>query len=68
MYCKKCKDSIDQRRLKLLPKASLCLECQKENDVFKYRMKTVGFDDGPTIAKDLESWNLLKKQKQIKDI
>lgn len=68
MKCSKCQDPIDPRRIRLIPATSLCVECQSESDVFKFKMKTVGFDDRPTIARDLKSWSLLKKQKQTKDI
>lgn len=68
MKCIECNDPINARRLKIVPKTLLCKECQEDQDVFKFKMKTVGFNDFPTIARDLESWNLLRKQRQTKDI
>lgn len=66
--CEECDKPIPVKRLELVPNARLCVQCQSENDVFKYKMKTVGFDQSPTIARDKKSWELLKKQKQVKDI
>jgi hypothetical protein len=51
-----------------VPNTTLCTECQKANDVFKYKMKTVGFNDEPTIAKTKKDWDILKKQKKVRDI
>lgn len=66
--CDECGDPIPPKRLELIPNAELCVKCQSKKDVFKYKMKTVGFDDAPTIAKNEEDWKLLEKQTQIKDI
>lgn len=66
--CDQCGEEIPPKRLELVPNAELCVKCQSKKDVFKYRMKTVGFNDTPTIAKNEEDWKLLEKQTQLKDI
>ena len=66
--CEDCGEEIPDRRLKLIPSTIRCVICQSLNDIFKYKMKTVGFGDEPTIARDKETWEVLKKQKKVKDI
>ena len=47
----------------------LCAGCKELlGDDFKWRMKTVGFNEEPTIARTEEDWKVLEKQKQVKDI
>lgn len=68
MRCIECNIDIPLARLKLVPSTTLCALCKTYEDDFKFRMKTVGFNDEPTIAKTRQSWDLLKKQKAVKDI
>jgi uncharacterized protein (DUF1499 family) len=68
MKCKECDNSIDRRRLALVPTSSLCVECQSVEDVFKFKMKVVGFNDEPTIARSKKHWDVLKKQRKVQDI
>ena len=66
--CEKCGDEIPPKRLELIPNTTLCVHCKSKNDEFKYKMKTVGRDDEPTIAKDKKTWEKLKKQKKLGNI
>jgi len=66
--CERCNKAIPLKRLELVPNTELCIECQKKNDVFKWKMKQVGRDPEPTIAKTKKDWDKLKKQKVTKDI
>lgn len=66
--CEECLETISQKRLVLMPFTRFCTQCQSEQDVFKYKMKAVGFDDEAKIAKNKKDWDLLKKQKRVKDI
>lgn len=66
-YCSECDKDITARfRLTM---STICVECKSEQqDDFKWKMKTVGFNDKPTIAKTAKDWKVLKKQKAVKDI
>lgn len=66
--CSECGENISLARLRIIPHTTMCVECQKENDVFKFKMKIVGFDDEATIARNKKDWDLLKKQKKVRDI
>ena len=67
--CNECDDLIPAKRIELVPNAEYCTACQeKVGDTFKYKMKTVGFSDEPTIARTKDQWEILKKQKKVRDI
>ena len=66
--CEQCGEEIPKKRLEIIPNAEYCVRCQSRKDVFRYKMKTVGFDDSPTIAKNEKDWKLLEKQSRLKDI
>jgi len=66
--CSQCNQQIPPKRLELIPSTTCCADCKSDEDVFKYKMKTVGFNDTPTIAKNKKEWELLRKQKAVKDI
>lgn len=67
--CEECEEPIPLGRIELIPNVRFCVECQHlVGDVFQYKMKTVGFNEEPTIAKTKEHWEVLKKQKQVRDI
>lgn len=68
ILCENCDQPIPSKRLELVPSARLCVQCKSNDDDFKWRMKTVGFNEEPTIAKDKKSWDILRKQKQSRDI
>jgi hypothetical protein len=68
MNCTNCNEPINPKRLKLVPETKYCTECLSTSDVFKWRMKTVGFFAEPTIAKTSKEWDSLKKQKKVQDI
>lgn len=67
-YCEECGDQIPPKRLRLVPTAKRCVDCQSTEDVFKYKMKTVGYNEEPTIARTEDHWKVLEKQKKVKDI
>jgi len=66
--CTQCSQPILPKRLELVPHTTSCADCKSNEDVFKYKMKTVGFDESPTIAKNKKDWELLRKQRAVKDI
>lgn len=68
IFCEECSESISEKRLILLPRTRFCTDCQSNQDVFKYKMKAVGFEDEAKIARNKKDWDLLKKQKRVRDI
>lgn len=67
MECSECGDDITQRHK--LTKSIICVNCkQDKKDDFKWKMKTVGFNETATIAKTSKDWEVLRKQKAVKDI
>ena len=69
VLCAECDNPIPTKRLRLIPFVKYCADCQEAlGDTFKYKMKTVGFSDEPTMAKTAKDWDVLKKQRRVKDI
>ena len=66
--CESCDKMIPSKRCELVPDTTLCVDCQAADDVFKWKMKQVGRDPEPTIARTKKDWDKLKKQKVTKDI
>ena len=68
-YCKECGQLIPERRVELIPNVKYCVQCQQlGGDIFRYKMKSVGFDEEPKMAKTEKDWKLLKKQRKVRDI
>jgi len=62
-----CKADITKRFE--LTGSGVCAPCkEKFGDEFKWKMKKVGRDDAPTIAKNKADWEKLRKQKELRDI
>ena len=67
ILCEECEKDISKRFQ--LTHSRVCVECKESlGDDFKWKMKKVGRDDEPTIAKNEKDWLLLKKQKVLRDI
>lgn len=66
--CEQCEKEIPEARIRIQPEAILCVPCKQEDDDFKWKMKHIGRDDSPTIARNKEDWNKIKKQKKLGNI
>lgn len=66
MNCTECEKDITKRHE--VTGSTLCADCKSEKDDFKWKMKVVGFDESPTVAKTEKDWKILKKQRAVKDI
>ena len=69
MICANEDCDLDVTKRFELTRSPLCASCKEDlGDDFKWKMKKVGRDDEATIAKNEKDWDLLKKQKELKDI